>query len=69
VTGIGHRSVTVEHSVPALHDRIGLKKNKLADFFLGLEYSLDWQFTCLGELCLQLKDRLWKLRRTSLNFG
>lgn len=58
MTGIGQRSVTVEQSVPALHNRIILKKNTLADFSPGLEYSLGWQFTCLGELCLRLKDRM-----------
>ena len=57
--------------MPALHNRIVLKKNTLADFSPGLEYSLGWQFTCFGELCLRLKDRMWKLlvRTTNVNFG
>jgi hypothetical protein len=37
VTGIGLKSVTVEQSVPAPHNRIGLKKNTLADYSLRLE--------------------------------
>jgi hypothetical protein len=69
VTGIGHKSVTLGARCAAPHNRIVLKKNTLADYSLRLEYSLGWQSTCFGQLCLRPKDRMWKLKTTNLNFG
>ena len=54
MTGIGHKSVTVEAKCAHATKRIVLKEKTLADYSDRPDYPLGWQFTCFGELCLRM---------------